>query len=192
MISVEEDAFKEECLLARKEFRDNHEAKMRKAIKEFVATANPRWAKNRRREYLQVRIDGLERKLFWLRFMYLLALEGDAIVWSRVLLDQVEELMQQIRSDRWRLTELDRPENKNGITDAMIENAKRYPIDKLIAFDSRGYAKCFAHEERTPSLHRYDRGNVAHCFSCGETWDGIGVLVERDGKTFAEAVRALQ
>ena len=82
--------------------------------------------------------------------------------------------------------------DKNEISDGMIENARRHPIVKIIEFNAKGFAKCFAHEERTPSLHRYERGNVGHCFSCAKTFDPISILMLRDGLTFADAIRALQ
>ena len=80
--------------------------------------------------------------------------------------------------------------DKEVITDAMIEQAREYPIDNLIEFD-KGRATCFNHEDRRPSMTHNKKHNRAHCFVCGKSWDGIAVLQDRDGMRFAEAVKQL-
>lgn len=76
------------------------------------------------------------------------------------------------------------------ITDAMIEHAREYPVDKVIEFN-RGKAACFNHEDKHPSLTHNKKHNRAHCFVCGKGWDAIAVLQDRDGLSFPEAVRRL-
>ena len=192
MISVEEDAFKEQSLLAQREFRLHYEPKMRQAIKEFAQTARPEWAKARRREYLQARVEGLERKLYWLRELYVLAFRGGAIAWSKVLLDQANALLKELRHDRWRLTQMDRPEKSGVISDEMIAAAKQFPFDRLVEF-KRDFALCPFHSERVGSLHLYRTANLVHCFgSCRRTWDPVGFLMEKDGLSFRQAVESLQ
>lgn len=81
-------------------------------------------------------------------------------------------------------------ERKPGdITTEMIEAASRYPIEKLIEFEG-GKALCFNHKEKTPSLTMFK--NKCHCHgACGRSWSTIDVLMERDGYSFADAVRQL-
>ena len=79
----------------------------------------------------------------------------------------------------------------NGITDEQIAIAKEYPIDRLIEF-TRGKAKAWCHDDKTPSLHHHRQANRAHCFPCRKSYNPIDVLMERDGMAFIDAVRALQ
>lgn len=78
-----------------------------------------------------------------------------------------------------------------GITDEQIAIAKEYPIDQLIEFRN-GKSTAWCHDDKTPSLNHHRQANRAHCFPCGKSYNPIDVLMERDGMTFIDAVRALQ
>lgn len=79
---------------------------------------------------------------------------------------------------------------KDSITDEMIEEAKKYPVDKLIEFKS-GKTKCFNHADKAPSMFFGFRLNLACCPVCDKTWDSIQILIDRDGRSFRQAVKEL-
>lgn len=91
---------------------------------------------------------------------------------------------------RKKLKALDRKFESEDITDADIENARAYPIHLLIDFN-HGRATAFCHDDRSPSLHHWKKGNKARCFVCDKTYNPIDVLMERDKMSFPEAVRSL-
>ena len=80
--------------------------------------------------------------------------------------------------------------HKPGITDDMIEQARNYPIGQLVEF-TRGKAQAFCHEDKNPSAYHATRVNRINCPVCGKSFDPIGVLMERDGMSFKEAVTTL-
>ena len=82
-------------------------------------------------------------------------------------------------------------EGSDRITDADIQAAKAYPIDKLIDFNN-GTAYAWCHEDNRPSLAKLSRINKAKCYPCNKTFDPIDVLTERDGMSFIEAVKELR
>ena len=84
-----------------------------------------------------------------------------------------------------------RVEPEKRFSDERIEEAKAYPIEQLIEFDRTGKALAWCHTDRTPSLTWYRAGNRARCFPCGKSFNPIQVLMDRDGKTFVEAVKEL-
>lgn len=77
------------------------------------------------------------------------------------------------------------------ITPAMIEQARRFPIDRLIEFDRQGKALAWCHGDRAPSLSWYRAGNRATCWPCGRTFNSIDTLIQRDGMSFVDAVKSL-
>lgn len=80
---------------------------------------------------------------------------------------------------------------KSSLQDWMIESARRHPISNLISFNRASKALAWCHPDKTPSLHYYAQSNRVHCFVCNKSWDAIGVLMDKDNKTFEEAVRDL-
>ena len=79
---------------------------------------------------------------------------------------------------------------KPGITDEMIEQARNYPVDKLIEF-IRGNAIAFCHNDKRPSMFHGTRTNTAQCPVCGKSFDSIAILMERDNMDFKTAVLTL-
>ena len=79
---------------------------------------------------------------------------------------------------------------KDRVTDKEVENARKFPVDRLIQFH-RHKACCFVHQEKTPSLNFNPKRNRAHCYGCGANMDSIEILMKRDGMTFIDAVREL-
>lgn len=80
---------------------------------------------------------------------------------------------------------------ETGLSEEMIEAARRFPVDRLVEF-TRGKATAWCHEDRNPSLYHGTRRNVAVCPVCNRTFNPIDILMDRDGLSFAEAVKALQ
>lgn len=80
--------------------------------------------------------------------------------------------------------------NESRLTDSMIEVARSYPIERVVSFH-RGLAPCFAHEDKKPSMSHWKGGNKASCFVCNKRWSAIDVVMQRDGRSFPDAVRFL-
>lgn len=72
-----------------------------------------------------------------------------------------------------------------------IDNAKTYPINKLIKFNNQNKALCIFHSEKTPSLNYYPKDNKCFCFGCGRGGDAIDVYRHLNNCSFSEAVKAL-
>ena len=76
------------------------------------------------------------------------------------------------------------------ITNDMIQQAREYPIEKMIEFVN-GRAIAFCHTDKTPSLVLDRKRNRAHCFPCGKDFNAVDVKIERDGYKFIDAVKYL-
>lgn len=77
---------------------------------------------------------------------------------------------------------------ENNITPEKIEQAKNYPLEKLI--DVKGcLARCINHDDTNPSMNC--KNNFVYCHSCGFTADTIGVYQKLKNCGFAEAVNFL-
>lgn len=81
-------------------------------------------------------------------------------------------------------------ERKIKITPELIQKAKEYPIENLLEINRAGFTRCFAHNDKKPSA--YCKKNFVHCFVCQKSWDTIQILIDRDGRTFRDAVLQLQ
>lgn len=90
--------------------------------------------------------------------------------------------------------------SRTEITDTMIERARNHPITDLIGQQPKGASKvicCPFHEDEGPSASV--KNNVLVCFAgCRPKkdgrrgWDPILYLMEKEGKSFRQAVLALQ
>lgn len=81
--------------------------------------------------------------------------------------------------------------HKQDISDDDIAYARSVPIENVIEF-VKGKALAFCHPDKNPSLSWDRKNNRARCFVCDKSFDTIGVLMERDGMTFVNAVKALR
>lgn len=77
-----------------------------------------------------------------------------------------------------------------GITDEMIAQAKKYPINKIIKTNNQGFAICPFHADTNPSA--YTRRNYFFCFACGTHADTIKLYMTINNVNFLTAVKALQ
>lgn len=76
-----------------------------------------------------------------------------------------------------------------------VEAARAYPIQDLVGewrqFGNKIKTKCVFHDEKNPSFVIYLDDMHYYCFSCNKNGNAIDLLMERDGLTFQEAVKAL-
>jgi len=83
------------------------------------------------------------------------------------------------------------PQTQTGIvTEEMIEQARQYPIEKLIDANKSGMARCIFHDDSRPSMS-IKKYNRAYCFTCGAKADTIKIYQQLNGASFHDAVRAL-
>lgn len=57
-----------------------------------------------------------------------------------------------------------------------------------IRLNSRGFACCPFHQEKTASFHVMPDNTTAHCFGCGETVDVVGFVMKYFSLDFRQAV----
>lgn len=167
---------------------------------------NPRWAIVTRLAYLGPRISVLEKALGKLdRKIETLAGKGsiNTVMRRRILQGDREELCKRLRPLRVEFQQLQRhltgkPERADAITPDRIEAARNFPIASLLDQIPRGSGQvvcCPFHQDKQPSASV--KHNVLICFTgCvpkkgGKGWDPIALLMERDGFSFADAVRQL-
>ncbi len=88
---------------------------------------------------------------------------------------------------------------RGAITDAMIERAKAYPIERIYPGKLRGAGSkrrtgvCPMHKEKTASFYVFTSDNHWYCFgACQKGGDVISLYRALHGGTFPQAVRALQ
>lgn len=73
-----------------------------------------------------------------------------------------------------------------------LARAKQYPISNLIKFDRAHKACCIFHNEKTSSLHYYQKENRAYCFGgCGKGYDSIDIYMKLNNCSLPEAIKAL-
>jgi len=99
---------------------------------------------------------------------------------NEALLKEAEEKLQEMSY-----------EPRDGITGEMIERARSIPISNFVKVGRDGKIKCLKHNERTASMHIYNKKNNFYCFSCG--WHGsvIDIVMQLRGFSFKEAVEYL-
>jgi DNA primase len=80
-------------------------------------------------------------------------------------------------------------EGKRKLITGDLEQAKQYPIDRIIKVRNDGKALCPFHQEKTPSAHYYRNTNTLYCFGCGKGADAISVYMEVNHCSFKEALK---
>ena len=60
-----------------------------------------------------------------------------------------------------------------------------------VNINSRGFAKCPFHNEKTASMKVYDGNRGYHCFGCGKNGDIIDFVQDYFGTSFRDAVKKL-
>lgn len=78
------------------------------------------------------------------------------------------------------------------VHDDKVLNAKAYPISNLLKFNKLHKAICPFHDEKTPSLHYYEKTNSTYCFGgCGKAYDSIAIYQRINNTSFRDAVEDL-
>jgi len=80
---------------------------------------------------------------------------------------------------------------QTGITNEMIERARSVPITNFVKVGRDGKARCFKHNDKSPSMHIYRKKNNFYCFSCGFHGSVIDVVMEMQGLDFKGAIKYL-
>lgn len=106
--------------------------------------------------------------------------------WLREMWDEVYYLLK----DAYR--EPAAAKNKfTNVTPEDIEQARQYPITRLVEFNRYGKAIAWCHDDKRPSMYHGTKKNMAICPVCNLKFSPIDVLMKRDGYKFYDAVRQL-
>jgi len=159
-------------------------------IKELKAEVDPYWAWERRKEYLQGKMQPLVvYALYCIAHQEQNTESGNitGVVWFTDELNKTIKQIVKIQNELY----YTRPSMKNGnsISREMIERAKQYPYTELLDV-RRDMAICPFHADKDPSFTV--KNNFGYCFSCGWKGDTISFYMDKMGVTFPEAVKALQ
>ncbi len=153
---------------------------------------DPQWALERRKEFFQDLMADLVVDWWYERTLLSDYMARDRMM--EAILTQVE--MQQIVKKIIKLMNelyyrrLSMSGQQVGVTDDEIRRAREYPFEELLPMVKRGSYYCPFHEDHHPSASVKD--NKLHCFVCNKTWSTIDFWMEKNGRTFTEAVRSLQ
>jgi hypothetical protein len=109
-------------------------------------------------------------------------METDEIPYGTVV-EINEELMSISRAEHSH----DKPANLP-VTEEQIEEARNFPIDKLISF-VKGKIACPFHDDKNPSAYHGTRTNRLICPVCNKTWSALDILIKRDGMSFYGALK---
>lgn len=120
-----------------------------------------------------------------------------ALMWPYTQLEEngvisISPLEKKINKLKFSLRVVENKEElkENQITDEMIVRAREFPFENLIKVDSRKFAVCPFHSEKTPSF--FVKNNFGYCFGCNKSADTIDFVMKTQNKTFIEAVQSLQ
>lgn len=83
------------------------------------------------------------------------------------------------------------PDESTTLTDDQIQQARDYPVDRLIDFNQFGKSLAWCHADKSPSLSHWKGGNKASCFVCNKKFDSIAIVMHKYGMNFVDAVREL-
>jgi hypothetical protein len=178
-------------IAAKEDFEKEIMPKTRQAIKEMIAEADPEFIKVCRIEYLGAQTEDLSRRKQRLVFLYEEAARRDCAAINRIYLGHlVIDIDEQIKKLEVQIKAMSNPDKSKNITEDMIQRAKDHPFVDLLEF-KKNKTNCPFHEDKTPSAHLYEKDNHVHCFSCHRNFDTIDFIQERDGLSWADAVKYL-
>lgn len=81
--------------------------------------------------------------------------------------------------------------NRPVIEGKAVENAKAYPISRLVKVSREGFTNCVYHEEKSASMKIY-KDNHAFSYCCSRRSDAIDIYQAiHQGTSFKDAIRAL-
>jgi transcription elongation factor Elf1 len=114
----------------------------------------------------------------------------DETIWKGSKIDIQQKYLKRLKSEL-DFRKQDGIIGEGGVTVEQVEQARRYPFEQLIEFDRRGFVKCFYHNERTASMSLDKKTNMIHCFGCDKSADTIQYIMDKNQKSFIEAVKQL-
>ena len=150
------------------------------SFKKEMAESDPEFVKAKEKERLWVKYNELK-----LRRNLLLSYQP-----ADEMLPKIMESMSWIEK---RIKSLENNQPKlSGITPAMIERAKAYPLDQIITTPIRRFiTNCISgsHLDNSPSMNI--KNNYCYCHSCNYSTDSIGAYMKINSCDFRTAVKAL-
>lgn len=164
-------------------------------LRDEVVRADPKWAKERRREYLEARLKVLDGEIAAVT-LEALAVQGLPADFA-LLVGVLQGVEQEHRRLSGELRALGSGGKGKRLTDDQIERARARPLeDILIEEPIKGYIPCPLHPERTGQSDGHPsmlvRGGFGYCFSCAGRLDALGYMMKVRGLPFRAAVEALQ
>jgi len=105
-------------------------------------------------------------------------------------LQRIEKQKKEIEKIKNYLHYLEIPFSEK-ITNQDIENAKNYPIRKLLPHSvKKNMTRCPFHNDKHPSMGiKY---NKVRCFACNKTWDSIALVMQLKKTNFVDAIKYLR
>lgn len=184
-LEKEDEALDEIIADARKEWKKGL-GKVRKNINEFkrevdAGVANLEYLQHRKDALSQMMLDEVRYQDKMRRFM--------VPKWfQRISKNRLEKYIEEYNKINRQIEFLNNP-SSSSITPEMIEFAKNYPIEELneLIEVKRGMAYCPFHDDKNPSMSV--RGNLFHCFGCGEKGNTITFVMKMTGLDFVGAVK---
>ena len=151
------------------------------------------WIKERKLEYLEPKLERLNKRIKSIHKYYTDATEREVPYWIKSVLVEIEGLAdlekerKKIDTQIYFLKHSDKIGNQ--ITQEDIVRARDYPFENLIEANRAKFAICPFHSDSHPSL--WIKNNFGHCFSCGKSVDTIQFIIETKEMSFVEAVKYL-
>lgn len=83
-----------------------------------------------------------------------------------------------------------RRKGNSGVKSDRLRTAKEVPLSRILKFNGQKFARCPFHRDTTPSLHWFGQ-NKWKCFGCGDTGDGIDLVMRMQNIPMKEAITFL-
>jgi hypothetical protein len=188
---MKSEEYIETMIVAKEDFDREIMPATRKALKALIVEADPEYVRECRTEYLKEKMsEAIINAWHWMA-MHEEDVRKDLPSINRLFwANKIRKYVKEISGLQGAIIAMRKPERKGQITDEMIQKAREYPFEDLLEF-RKNKTNCPFHEDRTPSAHLYGDNHI-YCFSCHKNIDTIDFIMERDGKTFADAVKYLQ
>lgn len=171
--------------------RNKELAKFEEEVKE---EQGEEWIKERKLDYLEPRLEELNKRIKSIHEYYTNAIERDVPYWLRSSIVDTEGL-KGLEHERKRTSiQIYFIKHKNKIkkgwvTQEQIALAENYPFEELVG-TKKPKIPCPFHSETFPSF--YIKNNWGYCFGCNWSGNTIKFIMKREGIGFVEAVKRLQ
>ncbi len=138
-----------------------------------------KWALERRRIYLADVIKGIREEMTNTLATNLAGANELELVLIKDYVSKANETINKFEMEG----RIFKADNRNGVTDDMIQKAKDYPIEELLTNPiRRNVTNCIAHKDDHPSMGI--KNNRVHCFACGFSGSTIDVAMMVHGIDF--------